>query len=516
MFLFNCFPNRTASIHPADSDTPQRNGTNFRNNDSNVLQSSKKRSERQENSTDSQFLTTYGEDDDEEEVLQQTFTRMDKNKNGKISSTELNSALGDAFFEHEAEFIQVLKSLFDDHSDDIDFKSFKQAADKIPRARGHRVQWVRTLGLEGLLARRLKIGDFSDGLSGVRSMSIDELRASCLEFCREIPTVVEHGWRILQTGPKFAAAEEANSKFCSTQGAFTGKFASLELFYQGPEGLIGSPNPNLFEGMHREHCLRSNSRTKFTTPNYNFTTCSDWEWRFVVCPANLPEEGFQYPHTPLVKDRADWNGRDKADTGEWKGLGRDAVPLEGFLSLPTVQNAGLRQEEVIALRLYTGPLYVLYNAVLRGFPQPIVEALGGNRYETTIFCLCSGITKLSKVSAVPPNRLLYRGLGGMLLPDEFWKGSSTGFRGGVEYGLMSTTTSMATAIEYSGIDRKRATIFEIQAGRIDVGASLSSVSQYPGEEEFLMQPLSCLEVIGRPRVDLTAKGEVVEIGRAHV
>ena len=131
------------------------------------------------------------------------------------------------------------------------------------------------------------------------------------------------------------------------------------------------------------------------------------------------------------------------------------------------------------------------------------------RYETTIFVITSGITKLSKVTAIPANRLLYRGLGGMLLPDKFWKPSAAEFQGGVEYGLMSTTTDRAIAIHYSGADKRRAIIFEIQAGRVDIGGSLRFVSQYPGEDEFLMQPLSCLEVMGRPRVEATAQGEVV-------
>jgi hypothetical protein len=51
----------------------------------------------------------------------------------------------------------------------------------------------------------------------------------------------------------------------------------------------------------------------------------------------------------------------------------------------------------------------------------------------------------------------------------------------------------------------------MQAGRIDVGASLGFLSQYAGEEEFLMQPLSCLEVTGRPRVDRTERGEVLVV-----
>ena len=64
----------------------------------------------------------------------------------------------------------------------------------------------------------------------------------------------------------------------------------------------------------------------------------------------------------------------------------------------------------------------------------------------------------------------------------------------VEFGLMSTTTNKATAMAYSGVNQARGTVFEITAGRVDVGASISFLSQYPGEAEFLMPPLCCLEV----------------------
>jgi hypothetical protein len=64
----------------------------------------------------------------------------------------------------------------------------------------------------------------------------------------------------------------------------------------------------------------------------------------------------------------------------------------------------------------------------------------------------------------------------------------------VELGFMPTTTDKRTAFDYSGEAKRRGTVFEISVGRIDAGASLSFLSQYPGEEEFLMPPLSCLEV----------------------
>ncbi len=64
---------------------------------------------------------------------------------------------------------------------------------------------------------------------------------------------------------------------------------------------------------------------------------------------------------------------------------------------------------------------------------------------------------------------------------------------------MSTTTHKETAFEYSGVKAKRGTVLEIEVGHVDVGASISFLSQYPGEDEFLMQPLACLEARANPR-----------------
>ena len=90
----------------------------------------------------------------------------------------------------------------------------------------------------------------------------------------------------------------------------------------------------------------------------------------------------------------------------------------------------------------------------------------------------------------------------MILPEQFWIAEKTnGFRGAVELGLMSTTTDREVAVQYSGRDKKRGTIFEIEAGRIDIGADLKRLSQYPGESEYLFPPLSCLEVNGDPRLE---------------
>ena len=78
---------------------------------------------------------------------------------------------------------------------------------------------------------------------------------------------------------------------------------------------------------------------------------------------------------------------------------------------------------------------------------------------------------------------------------------------------MSTTTDKKVAMQYSGVSQQRGTVFEILVGRIDIGADLSWVSQYPGESEILFPPLTCLEVVGQPRVE---EGVVVFSLRANI
>ena len=55
---------------------------------------------------------------------------------------------------------------------------------------------------------------------------------------------------------------------------------------------------------------------------------------------------------------------------------------------------------------------------------------------------------------------------------------------------------MAVHNELSLLFLCRPTLFEIQLGQVDRGATLSWISQFPGEEEVLLPPLSNLEVVG--------------------
>ena len=446
----------------------------------------------------------FSERDDDAELIQDLFAEIDTNRNHFVSFQELESAMHDQgkktkFKKYDPNLFRALKNLLDSQPckglKEITFDSFSKVFEEVPRVRGERVRWARTLKLEELLASLLKKGSVFDGLKGLRELSVEDMEKHILDvtsrFSVALPRLLRKSLKRMKIDNEQNALLFKNSKF-SMDGHVQGTFAELEDFHKGPEKLIGAPNPKIEVGIKREHCERSNSSFSFLTTNYNFWTCPKDEYEFVV----EPQVDFNYPHTP--RDKSKWNG---TEFRRWKGEhGRDVLPIQLFMASDVARQAKLERGEVISLRLYTGPCFVLYNTVLRKWPRNVLKRLKGNRYETTIFCIISGVTKLSTHTKIPESRKLYRGLSGLILPDQFWMTSGS-FRGGVEKGFMSTTANLEVAMQYSGIDKKRGTVFEITAGRIDIGAELTWISQYPGEAEYLFPPLSCLEVIDEPRVE---------------
>jgi hypothetical protein len=435
-------------------------------------------------------------DAEEEEMARELFDQIDQDQDRNISFEELRASV-ERYRQDPGKPLQmalagVLDQLLERRAGDegqISYEAFRVAVQDLPRVKAERVHFAHALGLHELVAGALPKGTFFDGLEGLRSLAEkpdEEIEEFASEQVARLTTelkglICDSIRKLRDFSAKSGSALERNSKFSMDSDALKGDFSSLKQFYDGPEKLIGNPNPKAAEGIMREHCERKNADKPHTTPNYNVTTTPRVEYYFVVDPHTykVPEAFLGYPHTP--RDKYQWSAPGK---GVWTGHhGRDVLVLEHFTQHATAKSAELQEPEVVAIRLYTGPMYLWYNAALRGFPADLHAKLEGNRYETTIFCIISGIIKLSKLTKVPVDRRLYRGLQGMVLPDAFW-GSKDGFRGAVEKGLMSTTTDRSVAMKYSGSrDGKRSTVFEILAGRIDIGADLFWVSQYPGERE---------------------------------
>ena len=123
--------------------------------------------------------------------------------------------------------------------------------------------------------------------------------------------------------------------------------------------------------------------------------------------------------------------------------------------------------------------FVKYNDLLRDFGANL-EGCKGNKYITTTHVINSAIVKLSKLTKATN---IYRGVGGGVLPESFWRPNTQGVKGGIESAFMSTTFERAVAMKYATSDTsKPALVFEMQMGMVDRGAELDWVSQYPHEK----------------------------------
>ena len=341
-----------------------------------------------------------------------------------------------------------------------------------------------------------------------------------------------------------------HGKFMQDGGAFELKYGDLSTFYGGLVAKIGPPNPKVRLAMAREHTESDDSSDPFSTANYAVTTTAETEWLFVV----EPESRAHWPlEMSLLEELLPEPLRDAGEAGMSEegmveillALGADADAAEvtvrrllaerdanrdGALTLPEFLSAAVRErgagaehermrspmgldelrrrlgevnarldklnepalllEEGIGGRLYTGPMFVKYNDLLRGFGRHLAGCKG-NRYVTTTHVINSAIVKASKLTMATK---VYRGIVGGVLPDAFWTPNEHGVRGGVEGAFLSTTLDREVALQYSRQPGRPGLVFEIQQGMIDRGADLSWLSQYPHEQEILFAPLSGLEV----------------------
>tara|TARA_B110001452_G_scaffold152699_1_gene127039 strand:+ start:650 stop:1222 length:573 start_codon:yes stop_codon:yes gene_type:complete len=143
--------------------------------------------------------------------------------------------------------------------------------------------------------------------------------------------------------------------------------------------------------------------------------------------------------------------------------------------------------------------------VLRGvhgkvpfFHQKWRDLCKDNKYTTTMHVISAALGKLSLLVSC---QKVYRGMSGGALPESFRKPDALNFRGGIEFGFMSTvlplrleqtqqhtrnrllmasfvhwqTTNRAVAVEYAQGDG--GIVFEISMGFVDKGAELGWLSQ---------------------------------------
>ena len=144
-----------------------------------------------------------------------------------------------------------------------------------------------------------------------------------------------------------ATGAELHSKFLQ-DGNFDFElvYGDLSTFFGGLEAKVGPPDPNVAQGMEREHTAAADSTDAFTTFNYGVTTTPQTEWRFVA----EPERNEAWPVEAKL-----------ADAPEKRRAPLPSRQLEAAISqanakLRTLDATTLLREEGIGARLYTGPM----------------------------------------------------------------------------------------------------------------------------------------------------------------
>jgi len=225
------------------------------------------------------------------------------------------------------------------------------------------------------------------------------------------------------------------------------------------------------------------SRTELTQAEWNTFGISDLcKDHFVKSgelyfkPADLRREivcleDFMQPPTRDEEER--WSKEGKEETERLS-------PMKQARRL--VHKAKLIREEVLAIRLWSGPMYCSYSNVLR-------NGLKG-QFTTTLHALVSGIIKLARIGTP---ETVYRGISGRAVTLDDW-----GRGVFVEYGAQSFTRDKKVATKYSRLGKQGSAsyVLEVVEGEADQGADISSFSYYPYEKEKLYGPLVLMQKTG--------------------
>eukprot|EP00965_Chrysotila_dentata_P144564 4775357-Pleurochrysis_carterae.AAC.2 len=328
-----------------------------------------------------------------------------------------------------------------------------------------------------------------DDVAQQRATLAERLRGKLLQGVDEFALEIADGLIRLHAEQASGAATPrgVDSKFAVGEASFELSYASLSDFHNGLEGIIGPPSVHFMKAMEEEHTREHEMNKPFTTANYAITTTPETEWLFVAGTAEQVDE-----HLKCIGGMWPVETRGLKDEGHR----RKHLPLEKLLVVAEQLNMKLKQmgepvlieAELVAARMYTGPMFVKYNGVLRAPP-----ANGEFLYVTTLHSINSCVIKLSKLTMATK---VYRGVVGGSLPQSFLKPNEQGVRGGVERAFMSTTTDRAVAMAYAtSAPGKASVVFEIQQGMIDRGADISPISQYPFEKEILFAPYTGVELL---------------------
>ena len=300
--------------------------------------------------------------------------------------------------------------------------------------------------------------------------------------------VVTATYRPPRTG--LQVASEGGGKICGA--AVTLRYGSRDEYIKGLTDIISLPVLTMQQEFERDMSWTDWQGATFTLRD---------EWAYVNGPAQ--------PHTSTPGERdannagklpADFLSQVNADIRTRRGKAAQA----GMAQLPE-EHAYLTLDEVLAVRLYSGPCYQPINAFLRAVGQ-----LSGQfrrhtardpavTFTATVAHMCRAIRKLASVTTpAEASKPLYRGVRGEL-PRAFWVPDSQGMVAAVDVAFMSTSRNRQTPIQYMDSDSSNVLWVLKAKQQSDAayhrGADIKSLSQFAHEDEVLFPPCSMLEAL---------------------
>jgi len=291
-------------------------------------------------------------------------------------------------------------------------------------------------------------------------------------------------------------------KMC--ENSATLNYGSRFTFIQGLTDILDKPTLTMEQEWTRS--------TRWTDRNNNeYWSVSEWKY------VNGPAEPADY--TATINQ---W--RDKDNAGKTPKVFMDLVnrDIENHFRDKTNDSHLITQDEVLAVRLYTGPGYQPINDFLRqishlsGHMRRALAKSPALTFAATVGHICHAIRKLSVIT--PETELeksLYRGVRGEL-PHTFWVKDSQGMVCAVDGGFLSTSKNKEIVFSYmcKGLNVLWVVKPKPESdAAFHRGADVSKLSQFATEEEVLFPPCTMLEVDrerARSQAMVSAVGHVAE------
>ena len=290
-----------------------------------------------------------------------------------------------------------------------------------------------------------------------------------------------------------AAEHSGGSKMCGS--LITLSYNRREAFLSGLDDLIAKPALTMQDEF---------SRPDKWTDWKGVTYTAQEEWGYVNGPAQRKPNC-----TPGTRDDQN-NGKTPQQFME---AANDYIRRRRDQDLGTMltdEHAYLNLEEVLAVRLYTGPAYQPINAFLRqvsSLTDTFRAQVGqhpGLTYAATVGHICRAIRKLAAVvTHEEASHKLWRGVRGEL-ERAFWLPDTNGKVCAVDMAFMSTSRDRTPPIEY--MDAGGSNVLwqlhptpESDSG-FHRGANVEVLSQFAGEAECLFPPCTMLVVREEPKL----------------